>query len=161
MDTDEEYTKVFSGLQNLAKSEHRFRLFTSRTDVCKKKLVSFQQAVALSNRKVVKENFVTKFYKPGDRVFFRNYRGGKSFWEDKIITKRLGRVIYTLKGRKFECKRHLNQLRPRYIKDVMQKDREEMPMEVIYDAFEIPVSLSQPELIEVSTTLPVPKVPVP
>ena len=47
-----------------------------------------------------------------------------------------------LKGRRFERKRHLNQSRPRYIKDIMQKDIEELPIEVIYDAFKIPVPTS-------------------
>ena len=97
-------------------------------------------------KKVVKENFATKFYKPGDRVCFRNYSGGKSFWEDRISTKRLGRGIYMLKGRRFKCKKHLNQMRPRYIKDAMLKDREELPMEVIYDTFKIPVPISPPKI---------------
>ena len=97
-------------------------------------------------KKVVKENFVTKFYKPRDRVFFRNYRGGKSFWEDGIITKRLGR----------ECKRNSNQLKPRYIKDVIQKDEEEL--QVIYDAFEILVLLFPPESMKVLPTPPVTEV---
>ena len=64
-----------------------------------------------------------------------------------------------LKGRRFECKRNLNHLRPRYIKDVTQKDSEKL--EVIYDTFEIPVPISPPELMEVSPTLPVPELLVP
>ena len=66
-----------------------------------------------------------------------------------------------LKGSRFECKKHLNQLRPRHIKDVMQKDSAELPMEVIYDAFEISVPIHPPESIEISQTQPLPEVPVP
>ena len=66
-----------------------------------------------------------------------------------------------LKGRRFKCKRHLNQLRPRHIKNVTQKDSEELPMEVIYDTFEIPVPISPTVPMEVSPTPPVPEVLAP
>ena len=62
-----------------------------------------------------------------------------------------------VKGRR----ENLNQLRPRHIKDVLLKDNEELPMKVIYDAFEIPVLISPPEQMEVSPTPPVPEVPAP
>ena len=58
------------------------------------------------------------------------------------------------KGRRFKCKRHLNQLRARHIKDVTQKDREELPMEVIYDTLEIPVLISPPAPMKVSPIPP-------
>ena len=32
-----------------------------------------------------KVNFNTKIYKPGDKDFFRDYRTGKSYWEDSIV----------------------------------------------------------------------------
>ena len=148
---EERSKQVFSGLQNYAKSEHRFRHFTSRTDVRKINSVSLM-------KKLKTKTMRKKIYKLG--VFFWNYGSRKSFWEDGIITKRLSRVIHMLKGRRFECKRHLNQLRPRYIKDI-QKDREELPMEIIYDAFKIPVPISPSELMKVSFTSPVLKIPAP
>ena len=63
----------------------------------------------LSNRKnsmKIKMNY--KSYKEGDKVFFRNYWAGKYFWEDGIVTRRIGRVIYIIQGSKFVCKRHIN-----------------------------------------------------
>lgn len=56
----------------------------------------------LPNKK--KKNYTkvnTKFttYKEGDKVFFKNYRSGKCFWEDGIVSKRIGRVIYIVKGK--------------------------------------------------------------
>ena len=45
-------------------------------------------------------NFNTKFYNPGDR-FFRNYRSGKSYWKNNIVTKRIGTVIYIIKGKRY------------------------------------------------------------
>ena len=66
-----------------------------------------------------------------------------------------------LKGRTFECKRHLNQLSPTYVKDVKQKDREELPMEIIYDSLEIAVPIPSPEPKEKSSTPPVTEVTAP
>ena len=63
------------------------------------------------------------------------YRGGKEFWEDGEITKRIGNVLYMLKSKKWEHKRHVNQIRPRYTKEVTD---EEVPMEVLYDMFDVP-----------------------
>ena len=68
-------------------------------------------------------------------------------------------MIYKLKRRRFEWKEHLNQLRPRHIKDVTQKDSEELPMEEIYNTFKILVPISSPVLMEVFPTPLVPEVP--
>ena len=50
----------------------------------------------LPNRKknYTKIKTIYKSYKEGDKVIFRNYRAGKCFWEDGIVTRRIGRVIY-------------------------------------------------------------------
>ena len=96
----------------------------------------------LPNRKKtytkIKMNY--KSYKEGNKVFFRNYRAGKCFWEDGIVTRRIGRVIYINQGSKFVCKRHINQLRPRYIETV--QNNEEIPMEVLYDSFQIKLPMN-------------------
>ena len=103
----------------------------------------------LPNRKKnytkIKTNY--KSYKEGDKVF-RNSRSGKCFWEDGIVTRRIGRVICIIQGAKFVCKRHVNQLRPRYIETVQD---EEIPMEVLYDSFQIkpPMNVGMP--IEATT----------
>ena len=133
----EEYTKFFSGLQNYPQSEHRFRPFARRTDIRKKIFSQFSTGCyQVQRKKLFKKKLYEKILQSEDWVFFR---GGKSFWEDRIITKRLGRVMYMLKGRRFECKRHLNQLRSRHIKDVTLKDGEELPIEVIYDTIYQPL----------------------
>ena len=71
------------------------------------------------------------------------------------------RAVTSTKGRRFECKRHLNQLKPRHIKNVTQKDIEELSMEVIYDAFKIQVPISPSEPMEVSPTPQVSEVQAP
>ena len=106
----------------------------------------------LPNRKKnytkIKTNY--KSYKEGDKLFFRNYRAGKCFWKDGIVTRRMGRVIYIIQGSKFVCKRHINnQLRPLYI-ETMQNN-EEIPMEVLYDTFQIKPCMNVRMPIEATT----------
>ena len=105
----------------------------------------------LPNRKTNYAKIKTSYksYKEGDKVFFRNYRAGKCFWEDGIVTRTSGRVIYLSHGSKFFCKRHINQLRPRYIETI--QNNEEIPMEVLYDSFQIkpPMNVGMP--IEATT----------
>ena len=58
----------------------------------------------------------------------------KLFWEGSTVTKRTGKMIYIIKGHNFIGKRHINQLRPRYIETLVNN---EIPMEVLYGAFQI------------------------
>lgn len=64
---------------------------------------------------------------------------------DGIIQKRIGKVVYTIKSKKFTCKRHINQIRPRYGEE-SEKSEEEIPMEVLCDAFNmtLPNSVFEP-----------------
>ena len=45
-------------------------------------------------------------------------------------------MMYMLKGKKYEHQRHVNQLRPRYTEIVIED--QEVPMEVLYNVFDIP-----------------------
>ena len=77
-----------------------------------------------------------KYFKPGDKVFLKSYKKGKEFWQDGIITQRVGKM-YMVKSKKLIHKRHLNQFRRRFTEEI-SKDNEE-PMEVLlYDLFDIP-----------------------
>ena len=80
------------------------------------------------------------------------------YWKEGTITKRIGQVIYDIKGEKFQCKRHWNQLRLRHATEITE-NTEEIPMEVLYDTFEIPIPVSQCLQIDVSPTSK-PEVPV-
>ena len=106
-----------------------------------------------------RENPSTRFYKPGDKILFLNYRTGKSFWEEGIIMKRIGHVLYSVRSSKFDCRRHINQLRPRYTDDYKQAEDNELPLEVLYDSFNVPLPITQPTPRVVSST-PGPRVPV-
>ena len=71
-----------------------------------------------------------------------------NYWEDGIVTKRIGTVIYIIKGKQFDHKRHVNQIRPQYIESIEQNDVE-LPMEVLYDTFEITPLINQKALVDV------------
>ena len=49
--------------------------------------------------------------------------------------------MYMLKGKKYEHQRHINQLRARYTENGIKE--QEVPMEVLYDVFDIPASPHQ------------------
>ena len=76
-----------------------------------------------------------KYFRPGDKVFLKRYKNGKEFWQDGVITQRVGKMLYMVKSKKLIHKRHLNQLR-RFTEEI-SKDNEE-PMDLLYDLFDIP-----------------------
>lgn len=83
-----------------------------------------------------KSNFLCKFFKTGDKVFFKNFKNGKTFWDDGVISKRIGGIMYWVKSFKGEHKRHLNQLRSRFTEDV--REDQEIPMDILCETFDIP-----------------------
>ena len=88
---------------------------------------------------------LTKRDIPGDKVFFRIFKDNKSFGEMGTIEKRVGNMIYIIKGPQFTHKRHLNQLRKRLTDEADRGSPEETVMYVIYDTFDIPTPLA-PEM---------------
>ena len=41
-----------------------------------------------------------KYFRPGDKVFLRMFKRGKGFWEDGVITKRVGKAMYMVRSAK-------------------------------------------------------------
>ena len=62
-------------------------------------------------------------------MFFKMYYDAKKFREEGVISKRIGGMMYMLKGRKYEHQRHKNQMRPRYTENVFEE--QEVPMAVL------------------------------
>ena len=73
-------------------------------------------------------------------------KDNKSFWEAGTIEKRIGNVIYIVKGQQFTHKRHLNQIRKRSSNVPDSSPTEDVAMNVIYDTFDIPTPLVIPEV---------------
>ena len=71
-------------------------------------------------------------------MFFKMCCGAKEFLEKGVINKRVGGMTYMLKGKEYEHQSHINHLRPRYTENI---EEEEVPMEVLYDMFNISTPL--------------------
>ena len=80
-----------------------------------------------------------KRFKIGEKVFFRMFQSNKSYWEKGTVDKQIENIIYIIKGPRFTHKRHLNQIRKRYSNTVENHPREEDPMDVMFDTFEVPI----------------------
>ena len=63
-----------------------------------------------------------------------------SSWETGTGDKQIGIMIYIIKGAK-----HMNQIKNRNSKSVENNPREEDPMDVVFDTFEVPIPQSAPE----------------
>ena len=64
----------------------------------------------------------------------------------KTIEKRVGNMIYIIKGPQFTHKRYLNQLRKPQTDKADNGPPEETVMDVIYDTFVIPTPLAASEM---------------
>ena len=62
------------------------------------------------------------------------------------IEKRIGNMIYIIKGPQFTHKRHSNQIRKRLLDDTDSSPPEEKEVvDVIYDTFDMPILQAAPE----------------
>ena len=87
-----------------------------------------------------------KRYNSGDKVFFKIFKVDKCFWEMGTIKKRVGNIIYIIKGPQFTDKKYLNQHRKCLTDEADSGPPEETVMDVIYDTFNILTSLVAPEM---------------
>lgn len=148
MDTEERTIQKFLAIYRVTPNENNDAKMSPAEIMFARKIRSiFDRLLPYQNKKVAKkeEKVNIKKYTSGDKVFFKNFQSGKSYWMDGIIQKRIGKVIYTIKSKKFTCKRHINQIRPRYGEE-SEKSEEEIPMEVLCDAFNmtLPNSVYEP-----------------
>lgn len=70
----------------------------------------------------------------------RIYKAGKKNWEDEEIVNRFGKMIYTVQGRNWRHKRHLDKMKRRYVKEIKTQQRD-LSLEVLYDAFDLPTPI--------------------
>ena len=66
---------------------------------------------------------------------------------ERYSEKQIGNMIYIIKGPRFIYKKHLNQIRKRYLNTAENNPREEDPMDVVFNMFEvlIPQTASDPK----------------
>ena len=87
-----------------------------------------------------------KRYKPGDKIFLKIFKDKKSFSETETIKKRVGNMIYIIKGPQFTHKRHLNRLRKHLTDEADSESPKETVMDVICNTFNIPTPQAAPEM---------------
>ena len=92
----------------------------------------FDRLLPSKKKRILRENFSSRQFTPGDTVYFSNYQGGKMHWVDGVVVKRLGKVVYSIKAEGYMCKRHINQLRPRHVEHMDTED-----IGTLCDAFNI------------------------
>ena len=161
MDTDEKSLENFLSVYRITPNPNTNAGLSPAELMFARKIRSVFDRILQNTNKTIatRENLSTRFYKPGDKILFLNYRTGKSFWEEGIIMKRIGHVLYSVRSSKFDCRRHINQLRPRHTDDYKQVEDNELTLEVLYDSFNVPLPITQPTPRVVSPT-PGPRVRV-
>ncbi|XP_037041779.1 uncharacterized protein K02A2.6-like [Bradysia coprophila] len=93
----------------------------------------------------VKHGAKERIFEPKQRVFVRDFRGGKTIWSPAEIIERIGSVIYTVGCDGIIWRRHANQIRVRYSDDVGDSDP---TLSLLLDTFDImdqPVQLPNDE----------------
>lgn len=75
-----------------------------------------------------------RIFEPKQRVFVRDFRGGKTIWSPGEIIERIGSVIYTIGCDGMVWRRHTNQIRARYSDDDGQSDP---TLSLLLDTFDI------------------------
>ena len=73
----------------------------------------FDKLRPTENKRGEIKNSNGKYFNPGEKIYFKNYKLGKATWEEGIIDKRIGKMLYLIKHPKWVIKRHLNQINNR------------------------------------------------
>ena len=154
MDTDEKSLENFLSVYRITPNPNTNAGLSPTELMFARKIRSVIDRILPNTNKTTatREDLSTRFYKPGDKILFLNYRTGKSFWEEGIIMKRIGHVLYSVRSSKFDCRRHINQQRPRHTDDYKQAEDNELPLEVLYASFNVPLPITQPAPRVVSPT---------
>ena len=88
----------------------------------------------------------TKHYNLGEKVFFRIFKDNRSFLDAGTVERRVGDMMYILKGPQFPHRKYPNPLMRRISNEADSGPLEETVIDVIYDTFNIPTSLAAPEI---------------
>lgn len=78
-------------------------------------------------------------FRINEKVFFKNYKNNSTSWEPGVIQKRIGNMIYIVKGKKFTHKRHINQLKKRSTEESEETPQVEEELFELYDTFDLQV----------------------
>ena len=87
-------------------------------------------------------NKVTNKNEVGEKVIYCMYQNNKTYWEMDIIgekKRRIGNMVYLVKGPKFVHKRHLKQIEKKKLSNLKENNHpEEEAMDIMFDTFNMP-----------------------
>ena len=68
------------------------------------------------------------------KVFYKNYKNNTTTWKPGTIKDRIGNMIYSVQGKKFIYRRHINQLQKRITDEPTETPQiEEDDLQDLYD----------------------------
>ena len=86
-----------------------------------------------------------KFNK-NDKVFYKNYKNNTTTWESEIIKEGIENMIYTVQGKKFIHRRHVNQPQKRITDEPTETTQiEEDDLQDLYDTFDLQMPQAEQE----------------
>lgn len=81
----------------------------------------------------IKHGAKERTFSSKQKVFVRDFRGGKTIWSPAVIIERIGNVIYTIGCDGLVWRRHANQIRARYSDD----EGSNPTLSLLFDTFDI------------------------
>ena len=87
--------------------------------------------------KPAKTTVLKKKYMPGEKIFFQMHEDNKTFWEQRTIKNRIGRMVYMVEGPHATHKKHLNQIRKRTSDESSETPPEEEMLDLLYDVSDL------------------------
>ena len=66
-------------------------------------------------------------FNTNEKVFCKNYKNNTTTWEPGTIKERIGNMIYTVQGKKFIHRRHINQLQKQLQKQLQSPMNQQKP----------------------------------
>lgn len=74
------------------------------------------------------------------------YQSNKTYWEVRTVVRRIGKMVYLVKGPEMVHKRHYNQIKSRCSTEENTTLDEVEPMEVLFDTCNGPIHQKAPEI---------------
>ena len=90
--------------------------------------------------------FLERKFNTNEKVFYKNYKNNTTTWEPGTIKERIGNMIYTVQGKKFTHRRHINRLQKRIPDEPTETPQiEEDDLQDLYDTFDLQMLQAEQE----------------
>lgn len=100
---------------------------------------AFDKLIPTNKVHIPTETVPKRKFHENEKVYFKNYKNNSSSWEPGVIQKRVGNMVYMVKGNKFTHKRHVNQIKKRSTVESEVTSQVEDELYELYDTFDLQV----------------------